>query len=296
MLKTGKHTPHLSALAAMIIWGLSFIWTKQLLEHLGPASILMFRLTISTVFLFLILLFTRKFQRIKQQHIPLFFLAAFFEPFLYFMGESHGLRLVSASLTSIIISTIPVFTALFAGIFLKEKLSRFNLFGLAVSFAGILIILIDRNFNLSANPKGILFLFGAVASAVVYGMILKRLTSMYHALTIVWIQNLIGIFYFLPVALVAERHSLLAFRFAPEQLFQLIMLGLLGSSFAFVFFAVAVKNLGISKANIYTNLIPVFTALFSILLLSEMPLLKQIAGMLLVVAGVAMSQAVKKRS
>lgn len=296
MLKNTKNIPHLAALAAMTIWGLSFIWTKQLLDHLEPASILMFRLLISAVFLFLILFFMRSFQPVRRSDIPLFLLAAFFEPFLYFMGESHGLRLVSATVTSVIISTIPVFTAIFAGIFLKEHLSKLNLFGLVFSFAGILIILVDKEFNFSADPKGVLFLFGAVASAVLYGMILKKLTLSYHALTIVWVQNLIGIFYFLPVALIAERESLMAFDYAPKLLFPLVMLGLLGSSFAFVFFAVAVKNLGVSKANVYTNLIPVFTAIFSIILLGDMPVVRQLLGMVVVITGVAMSQITKEKA
>ena len=63
-----------------------------------------------------------------------------------------------------------------------------------------------------------------------------------------------------------------------------------------MFFAVAVKNLGVSKANVYTNLIPVFTAIFSIILLGDMPLVRQLLGMMVVITGVAMSQVTKKGS
>ncbi len=283
-------TSHFTALAAMLLWGISYIWMKSLFSFLQPATILVARLLISGLFLFLLLLLTRKLERIQKKHLPVFLLSAFFNPFLYFMGESHGLQRVSPTISAVIIATIPVFTPIFARIFLKEKLSKLNIFGIAVSFAGVLIMLVTKDLSLTADPAGIMMLFGAVASAIVYGIVLKKLTLLYRALTIVWIQNLIGIFYFVPVALYKEFESLQTFQFQVQIVMPILLLGVFSSSLAFVFFTISVKNLGIARSNIYTNLIPVFTAIFSILVLSEMPDQKQWLGMGLVISGVVLSQ------
>lgn len=95
---------------------------------------------------------------------------------------------------------------------------------------------------------------------------------------------------FYPVALLKEHESIAAFTFTAEFALPVLLLGIFSSSLAFVFFTHSVKSLGIAKANIYTNLIPVFTAIFSILVLRETPLPQQWMGMLLVISGVAMSQ------
>ena len=285
---------HLSALTAMFIWGVSYIWMKQLFDFLEPATILFFRLIISSIFLYLLLLITGRAESINKKHIPLFLLSALFNPFFYFMGESHGLQLVSPTISAVIIATIPVFTPVFAWIALKERLSPLNIGGLVVSFIGVLLMLITKDFSLSAHPLGVAYLFGAVASSIVFGIILKKLTLLYNALTIVWIQNIIGIFYFIPVVLFKETDTLITASFSLEIFLPILFLGTFSSSLAFVLFTVAVKKLGISRANIYTNLIPVFTAFFSILLLSDIPDFRQWAGMVIVISGVIISQTRKK--
>lgn len=290
MMQNQFRISHFTALAAMLIWGISYIWMKSLFIFLQPATILVVRLLISGLFLFVLLLITRKLEKIQKKHLPVFLLSAFFNPFLYFMGESHGLQRVSPTISAVIVATIPVFTPVFARIFLKERLSKLNIFGIVVSFAGVIIMLVTKDLSLTADPAGIMMLFGAVASAIVYGIVLKKLTLLYRALTIVWIQNIIGIFYFVPVALFKEFESLQTFQFQAEIVMPILLLGIFSSSLAFVFFTISVKNLGIARSNIYTNLIPVFTAIFSILVLSEMPDQKQWLGMALVISGVILSQ------
>ena len=290
MMQNQFRISHFTALAAMLIWGISYIWMKSLFIFLQPATILVVRLLISGLFLFVLLLITRKLEKIQKKHLPVFLLSAFFNPFLYFMGESHGLQRVSPTISAVIVATIPVFTPVFARIFLKERLSKLNIFGIVVSFAGVIIMLVTKDLSLTADPAGIMMLFGAVASAIVYGIVLKKLTLLYRALTIVWIQNIIGIFYFVPVALFKEFESLQTFQFQAEIVMPILLLGVFSSSLAFVFFTISVKNLGIARSNIYTNLIPVFTAIFSILVLSEMPDQKQWLGMALVISGVILSQ------
>jgi drug/metabolite transporter (DMT)-like permease len=67
-------------------------------------------------------------------------------------------------------------------------------------------------------------------------------------------------------------------------------LSLFASCVAFILFAYSVSQMGITKANVFTNSIPVFTALFSFFILGERLTLQNITGMLIVIAGIIMSQ------
>lgn len=217
-------------------------------------------------------------------------LASFFNPFLYFIGESYGLQRVSATISAVIISTIPLFTPVFAFIFLNERLKPLNILGLLISFAGILIMIIDRELGFSASPVGLAFLFLAVLSSIVYGIVLKKLTYSYNAVTIVFIQNLLGIVFFIPVVFGIEYESVSTIQWHFSWLVPLILLGVFASSLAFVFFTYGVHKLGISKSSIYTNTIPIFTAFFSFLILGENITFDKLVGIACVVVGVMLSQ------
>jgi drug/metabolite transporter (DMT)-like permease len=68
------------------------------------------------------------------------------------------------------------------------------------------------------------------------------------------------------------------------------MLAVLASSLSFVFYTRSIQELGISKANIFSNLIPVFTAIFSFFLLSEQFTVQKTIGIILVIGGVYISE------
>jgi drug/metabolite transporter (DMT)-like permease len=74
----------------------------------------------------------------------------------------------------------------------------------------------------------------------------------------------------------------------------LLSLAVFCSSLAFVFFTISTREIGISRTNVFSNLIPVFTAIFSFLILSEFFSLHKILGILLIVFGLYLSQ-IKER-
>ena len=285
---------HLSALLSMLFWGMSYIWSKLVFQVYGPGTTIFLRLIISTFFLAGILYLGGKFQKIRAKHIPLFLLTALFNPFLYFVGESYGLNLVSPTISAVIIATIPVFTPFAATIFTNERIGLLSFIGLGISFTGVLIMLIEKDLSFAASPTGILFLFGAVVSAIVHGLLLKRITQLYSPLMIVWGQNTIGILYFLPLFL-TETQVLTKIPPPGNALLPLLFLGTFASSLAFVFFTYTIKHIGISRSNIYTNLIPVFAAIFSFFILGERLIASKIAGIILVASGVLVSQLSKNK-
>lgn len=281
---------HLKAVLAMVFWGMSYLWSKKVFTFIDPASTVFFRLLISTVFLMGLLVVRKQLPRLHMQQIRLLGIAALFNPFLYFLSENFGLRLVSPTISAVIIATIPVFMPLVAFITLRERISLLNVAGLFVSFAGVLVMVIDRSLNLSASPLGILLLFLAVASALVHGIILRKLTFSMEPLSIIAIENSIGAIYLIPFLYFTAGSQAFALPLNGELFLNLMLLGIFASSAAYVFYASTVKRFGITKANFYANLIPVFTAFFSWLMLGETIGTDKMAGIALVVVGVVMAQ------
>ncbi len=232
-------------------------------------------------------------QKIKRSDYKQFLLLALFQPFFYFLGESYGLSMVSSTVASVIIATIPVFTPIFAYMFIREKISYVNIIGLFISFIGILMMVLNQNFSFDASPKGIALLFFAVASAIAYAVVIKKLTFKYSAFTIIKTQNIIGAIYFLPLFLIFDYKQFVTVKPDFELIAAMVQLAVFASSAAYLLFIPVVRQLGINKANMFTNFIPVFTAVISFILLSESFSLNKVAGILIVIAGTSLSQIYK---
>jgi drug/metabolite transporter (DMT)-like permease len=274
----------------MIFWSFSFIWFKVANEYYRPITIVFIRLVVSVILLTTYLLLTKKFMKIQKKDRRLFFMLALFEPFLYFLGESFGLTYVSSTVCSVIISTIPVIATIGAWLFFRERLKLINYAGIILSFIGIIVFILNKDGSLSFNIIGLGLLCFAVFSAVGYNLTLSRLVGHYSPVYIVNVQNVLGALFFLPVFLIFDLkhfinapHSFASFK-------PIIELSVFASCTAFILFAYSVKNMGITKANVFSNCIPVFTAFFSFLLFGERLTFQNITGMVIVVAGLFLSQ------
>lgn len=285
-----KNLVYLLVIVSMVFWGFSFVWTTIVFRYIGPLTTIFIRLVISSALLYIGLKLSQRLQSIRKGHRKLFMLSALFNPFLYFIGESYGVKYSSPTISAVIIATIPVFSAIAASIYLLEKFNRINLVGLALSFAGVMVLILGPNFSLNTSPLGIACLFFAVLAAVVYALILKKLAGLYNAFTIVAMQNILGALYFLPLVLLFERHYLFHLPVAADMWRPLLMLAVFASSLAFVFFTIGTRELGVSRTNVFSNFIPVFTALFAWLLVDEKITLAKIMGMLMVTTGVLLTQ------
>ncbi len=294
---------HIAGVIAMIIWGLSFIWSSQTYKSLNPTATIFLRLVIATVFFSAILFSFRLNEKIRREHLKLFAIAALFEPFLYFIFEGYGLIYTSPIISSAIIAMIPLVTPVAAAIFLKERLSAMNIVGLIVSFTGVIVMLLNKDMEFSASPLGIMFLFLTVLVAVGYSIALIKLTHLYKPMTVTWMQNIIGMIYFIPLVFIMEKFMPSDFGNVRAYIVPLVCLGIFCSAIAYALWAYAYSKLGASKANVYTNLIPVFTAIFSYIILifnrDNMDIsdieayelnVQKIAGIALVVGGLFLSQ------
>ena len=295
-MKSKGFIVHLAGIAAMILWGMSFIWSTQAYANLNPTTTILLRLVVATIFFTTILFAFRLNEKVKKEHLGLFALAAMFEPFLYFIFEGYGLKNTSPIIGSAIIAMIPLVTPIAARVFLKERLTAMNIVGFIISFVGVIVLLLNRNLEFTASPKGILFLCGAVLVAVGYSIALIRLTKLYKPLTITWVQNIVGLIYFIPLAFIMERFQPSCFANVRDYIVPVLCLGVFCSAIAYALWAFCFSKLGASKANVYSNLIPVFTAIFSYLLAIEEMTAFKIIGIFVVVIGLVLSQLKTKKA
>jgi len=287
--------PYFALVLAMIFWSFSFVWFKIANRSYDPIAIVFIRLCVAIVFLSGFIWITGRHTHIKRGDRKYFLLLALFEPFFYFLGESFGLTYVSSTVGSVIISTIPVFAVIFAWVIFREKLKLINYLGVILSFVGVIIFITNSTGSVTLNPKGLALMFLAVISATGYNMVLHRLVSDYDPVTIVNIQNIIGAILFLPLFLIFDLKGLIATGIVLESFGSILLLAIFASCGAFVLFAYSVGHVGISRANIFSNLIPVFTALFAFLIVGDKLTLRNGIGMMVVIAGLFLSQAAGKK-
>ena len=277
------------AILAMLFWGSSFIWYKIIYLYYKPFSVVILRLLISGSFLIIVSILFNKREKIQRIDLKYFFLLAFFEPFAYFLCESLGMQYVSATMGAIIISFIPLLTPVFSLIFLKEKITYFGIFGIIISFVGVLLVVVKNN-DSTSSFQGIILMFLAVLSAIFYGILLKKISAKYSSITIIKTLNIIALIYFLPLFFILEWNHFITVIPNFQAIMTLLKLSLFASGLAFIFITIVVRNIGLNNTNIFANLIPVFTAFIAYLVLKEEFSLRKIIGIIIVISGLFLSQ------
>ena len=159
-----------------------------------------------------------------------------------------------------------------------------------ISVIGVGIFIFEKGFAIESSPLGISLMSLAVFSAIGYALAVRKLSDKYNSFTIVTVQNVIGIFLFAPLFFFLESNQFFRVGITWKSIIPVLKLSVFASGFAFIFFVYAIKSIGVSKANAFTNLIPVFTAIFAFILLDEKFSISKIAGIFIVITGLFFSQ------
>jgi drug/metabolite transporter (DMT)-like permease len=261
----------------------------------NPITVVIFRLAISALLVTSIAWGLKKLQKPSKKDFGLFVLMAFFEPFLYFIGESFGLKYISSTVAAVIVATIPLISPVAAWYFYREKVKWMNVAGLLLSFFGVGLVVLNNSFKLDAELMGVGLEFMAVFAAIAYSIVLRNLVGRYNTLTIIAYQNIIGVIMFLPIWLIFEFNDFMSRPFHPEAFKAIIFLAVFSSTLAFVFFTQSIRQLGVTRSNTFINLIPVFVAILSFFILSESLSIQKIVGIMVVVAGLFLAQIKRKK-
>lgn len=293
-MKNHKTLTYTLITASVVFWGISFILTKELFlteEHMTVTSLIALRLAIASAVMFPALALTHRLQRIRKEDIKWFLLLAFCEPFIYHLCETNGVRLVSGSLASVVIATIPLFVPFGMWLGYRQRIKPSLIVGVILSLAGVLLMLNSDLLSQSSDLlQGLLFLSGAVVIAVVYTLLLVKVVDHYHPLVVTTWQNVIGLAYFLPLVLVFDGGTLPLLSWSPKMLLLLLVLGILCSTLAYAGYNYGVRNLGASEACIFNNAIPVFSLIAAVAIGQENFSWAKLLGMAIVISGVVIAQ------
>ena len=296
-MKAKKTLVYILLTVAAVFWGISFILTKELFlteEHMTVTVLIALRLAIASLVMLPTLALTRKLQRIRKGDLKWFLLLAFCEPFIYHLCETSGVQLVSGSLASVVVATIPLFVPFGVWIAYRKRITLPVLVGVVMSLVGVSLMLLGGE-GLRGNVKGLLFLSGAVAIAVVYTLLLVKVVDRYSPIVITTWQNLIGFVYFLPLVLIFDRGCLPLLSWSPRMLGLLLVLGICCSTLAYAFYNLGVRTLGAAEACIFNNTIPVFSLIAAVLIGQEEFSWGKVAGVVIVIAGVVIAQLPDRR-
>jgi len=280
---------YLRAVLSMLFWSLTFVWYKVVQGIYRPFELVFLRLLLASVLLFAAMQLPGKREKVSGRDLLQLMLVAFFEPFLYFIGEANGMQYVSSTLGSLIISTIPIVTAIGAWMFLREKISPLLGLGLLVSFGGVALLSLAEP-DLSGTLKGILLLLVAVFAGMFYAITVRDVTRRYRSLTIVAWQSLFGMLYMLPLFLIYDWSHFSTMRHTANALLTVAKMSVFASVGAFLLYTGVIRELGVIRSNVFTNLIPVFTAALAFFMLGDALTGRVLGGVLLTVLGLLISQ------
>ncbi|QKJ21331.1 DMT family transporter [Poseidonibacter lekithochrous] len=278
-----------SLIFAMFIWGSSFIGLKAAMVDLGPYTVIFLRMIIAS---FIFVFFIKQFLKYEftKKDLKYILLLAIFEPCLYFLFEAKALQYTSASQAGMITSLMPLITAIAAGYFLQEIISRKLILGSALAMIGAVWLSVQATTTQSAPDPllGNFLEFLAMICAAGYTIVAKYLTHKYSALFITAAQAFIGAVFFLPFFI--YEYFTLEMNFTVEAVSWVFYLGIVVTIGGYGLYNYALTKIDASKAAIFVNLIPVSTLILAYFILNEKLTSVELIASATILGGVFLSQ------
>lgn len=281
---------HIAAIFCIFVWGTTFISTKVLLLTFSPIEILFIRFTIGYTALWLA--FPHRLRLDKKRHELYFAAAGLCGVTLYFLFENIALTFTLVSNVGVIVSLSPFFAAFIAYIFLHGERPRIHFFlGFVIAMAGIYLISFQNSAGVNINPLGDFLAAAAAVIWAVYSTITKKISSFgYHTILVTRRIFFYGLLFMLPALFIMGFKVELRELTTPINMFNILFLGLGASALCFATWNFAVKLLGPVKTTVYIYLIPVITAVTSVLVLHEVITKTAVFGIVLTILGLFLSE------
>lgn len=280
---TISHLIQLISLAA--IWGSSFMFMRIAAPEIGPVALIFFRAAIGFMTL-LPFLFIYKQQSQVIKHWKSIAVVGLTNTALPFVLFAFATLSINAGLTSVLNATAPIFTALVAFIWLKEKLGRSKVIGLLIGFSGVLFLFISKG-NLALDAAAIAIIAALVAT-LNYGYAAcytKQHLSGVSSLAIAAGSQLFASIMLLPFL----GFNLPVHEISNTAIYSTITLGVVCTALAYIFYFNLLANLGPAKAITVTYLIPVFGIFWGMVFLHEQTNASMLIGAALILAGVSLT-------
>jgi drug/metabolite transporter (DMT)-like permease len=276
------------------LWGASFLFMRMGAAEFGPVALSFVRVAGATAFLLPLLAFKGQLGSLRQ-HWRAVLVVGITNSALPFLCFSFAALSITAGLSAVFNAATPLFGAVIAWWWLKDRLTPSRIAGLAIGFAGVLWLVWDRaSFRPDAdgNNSGLAVL-ACLAATLLYGFS-ASFTK----------RHLTGV---PPLAVAAGSQMFAALCLAvpawlcwPERMpsangwFNALLLALICTGVAYVLFFRLIANVGPANAISVTFLIPVFAVVWGGVFLHEGVSLVMALGCLVIVIGTSLTTGVLK--
>ena len=272
-----------------MLWGLSFIWTKNINAEMPTIAYLALRFLIATTSVLPLLLM----RRVRSAFSPDFFRASLVLGGLLFasmMLQTYGLNLTSVTNSSFITSTTVVIVPIFEQVLFKKKLSPALWAGVIIAFAGITVL--SGGLSMKLNLGDVLTLLCAVGFAL--HMVLAAKYGEQHPSDGLGASQIVVAAVLFTAVWGAYGFNLDGFR--PGLLFGIVVMGVVNTSLGFAGMVVALKYTRPSIAGLICAMEPIFATMFALFIpgadgTCETITLRTGLGVLAVLAGVVIALA-----
>lgn len=269
-----------------LLWGSAPPGIKAVLKVYAPGHVALVRFLLASV----VLGFYATVRRVplpRRADLPALAGVGLFGVTTYHLCLNFGLVHITSGAASLLVNTAPVFTALLAGLFLRERLTVWGWLGMGISFSGAALIGVGEGKGLHFDWGAVILLAAAVAwslNLVMQKPLLAKYSSLQVTCTSLWLGTLPMLF-FLPGLGQAVRTAPLGTTLL------LVYLGVVPVSVAYVTWAYVLSRLPASQAANLLYCIPVIVLLTAWLTLGERPTLLTLAGGVIVFVGVLLVNA-----
>jgi len=262
--------PYLLLTLVALFWAGNVVLGRAISEAIPPITLNVLRWTIA----FCLLMpaawpqLAGKGPVVRRHFFELLLLAvpstAIYNSFIYL-----GTRTTSAADAGLIVGTMPIAIMVLAALMGEERLTARRAAGVAISFAGVVLVIARGSFNEEFSfSSGDLFIIGSVISWAVYSILLRRFAIPLGAFALLAVLSAIGLALCIPFCAWELWHGE-RIVWSSGTLAAIVYVGIFPSVIATIFWNVAVAKVGAGTAGIFTNLIPVFTIILAVILLSE---------------------------
>lgn len=274
-----------------ILWGSAFPGIKIALEAIAPGHLTLTRHLIASACYLPVLFLLRLRLFPARRDLGYFLLLGLLGTAIYHTALNFGQTQVPAGTASLIIATAPAITAVVAAFLLKDRLPPLGWLGIFVSFAGVALLVLGGGGSVELNPFALLVLLSAVVTAF-YAVLQKGILNRYKAVEVIAFSTWAGTLLLLVFAgglaegvRTASARSLLA----------LLYIGVVPSAIANALFTYGISKAPVTLVSVFLYTVPVFSLLFSWLLVGEVPTYITLLGGLIAVAGVVIVNRSKRR-
>jgi drug/metabolite transporter (DMT)-like permease len=271
------------------LWGSSYLWIKIGLDSLPPMTLIAGRLAIGGLFLAAAVLLTREALPRSPRTYGHLLVMAVINIVLPFTLITIGEQSIDSALASILNATVPLAVIVIAPLFLPdERITAARIAGLAVGFAGVILLVAPDLVNLGDNDlTGELMMLGSSLSYAVGNVYARRNVHGLAPLIPSLFQVAFAAAIVIPIALIVDR-PFATVTPTPQAIVAVVWLGLLGSGLAYICYFTVLRAWGATRTSMVAYLLPVVGIVLGAIVLGDPLTANRIGGTALVIAGIAL--------